>query len=183
MSEEIKGKKIRKIYHLDYVLINSINIERSIKLDLMYDNILDSEIYISLGFKLTIVDTPNVLYCHAGEVKQREEAIIKMIKNKKNRFFYLITTSKMRTESNSFIQKMVELKKDLKNYEFIFVEKNNDPDVEILKISSLLKCPVISNDKFTQKKYDDFRNKGIEVWRFTFRQKDFCLKIKEIWKL
>lgn len=149
----------------------------------MFDNIANSEILISWGLELTVVDTPNILYCTVGETKQREEAILKMIKTKKNRFFYLITTPKMRKESSSFLQKLNNLKSELTNYEFFFVERDNNPDGEILRKASILKCPVISNDKFSQKKYDCFRNKKIEVWSFRFRQKDFCLRIKEIRRL
>ena len=75
------------------------------------------------------------------------------------------------------------LKTELNNFEFIFIEEDNDPDEEILKLAISLKYPVISNDNFSQQKYNLYRNKNIEIWNFRFSPKDFCLKIKEKWKL
>jgi len=153
---------------------------------LLVDQSSCSEIDISWGVELAIVDTPNIIYCSDGDFEdfeRREKALLEMIKRKNNRFFYLITTPKMRRESSSFIQKLVDKKKELQNYKFLFVDEDRDPDEVILEQALDLCCPIISNDKFQQKKYDKFRSKNIEIWSFKLRNSDSRIKIKEKWKL
>ena len=149
----------------------------------MSDKCISSKVDISWGFELTIIDTPNTLYSSVYESERTEEALLEMLKKKKNRFFYIVSTPKMRIESRSFIQKLMQLKDELRNFEFVFVKGNKDPDEEILKLAISLNCPVISNDKFKQKQYDQFRDRKIEVWRFTISKKANCLKNYEKWKL
>jgi len=138
---------------------------------------------IILGYELTVVDTPNVIYTQEGESKRMVEGLLRMITSKKNRYFYLITTPKMRKESCSFIEKLMKSKDNLVNFEYVFVEEDKDPDEELLKLAHTFSCPVISNDKFRQKKYDKYRGKKIEVWCYKSRKSDFCLKIFEKWYL
>ncbi len=149
----------------------------------MSDNSISRKVDISWGFELTIIDTPNTLYSSVYESERTEEALLEMLKNKRNRYFYIVSTPKMRIESRSFIQKLMQLKDKLRNFEFVFVKGNKDPDEEILNLALSLKCPVISNDKFKQRHYDRFRNKKIEIWRFKINKKTNCLKIYEKWRL
>lgn len=147
------------------------------------DKSISSKVDISWGFELTIIDTPNTLYSSVYESERTEEALLEMLKRKNNRFFYIVSTPKMRIESRSFIQRLIQLKEKLRNFEFVFIKGNKDPDEEILKLAISFNCPVISNDKFKQKQYDQFRDKKIEIWRFKISKKTNCLKIYDKWKL
>ena len=149
----------------------------------MSDKSISGKIDISWGFELTIIDTPNTLYSSVYESERTEEALLEMLKRKKNRFFYIISTPKMRIESRSFIQKLIQIKDELRNFEFVFVKGNKDPDIELLKLALSLNCPIISNDNFKQKQYDQFRDQKIEIWKFKISKKSKCLKIYEKWEL
>lgn len=151
----------------------------------MTGDIEAKQVDIKLGYEFTTVDTPNVIYSQNGESKRMEDGLIKLISRKTNRYFFLITTPKMRKESADFITNMMNRKekKKLKNFEFVFVDEDKDPDEEIFKLAKLKKGSVISNDKFRQKKYDKYRGKGIKIWKYKSRNSDYCLVMYDSWFL
>lgn len=90
----------------------------------MIDKNSSIKVDINWGFELTIIDTPNTLYSSVYESERTEEALLEMLKRKNNRYFYIVSTPKMRIESRSFIQKLMQLKDELRNFEFVFVKED-----------------------------------------------------------
>jgi len=95
----------------------------------------------------------------------------------------LIITPKMRKEAKSYIEKLINSKNYIQNFDFRFIENNQDPDEELLKYALLLKCPIITNDKFKQSKYDAYRNKNIIIWNFKYRYSKQKIVIDNEWNL
>ena len=128
-----------------------------------------------------ITDTPNILFYNKNRGREQIEKNIAAFLNLILLRLDLIATitPKMRTELPNETTWLITLIKS-NGGKIIETKPGEDPDAVALKKSEELKAPILTNDKFQDEKYAEFKSK----WRvICFRIRENMIVIKsKFWK-